>query len=63
MYRCSPRPHQGRQRGSGLGVGLAVVQAITTRHHGELTFTPRAGGGLTVRVVLPGRTGGAALMG
>lgn len=52
--------HQGRERGSGFGLGLAVVQAITTTHRGEVTATPRAGEGLTVRVVLPARSGGAA---
>lgn len=52
--------HQGRERGSGFGLGLAVVQAVTTTHHGEVVATPRTNGGLTVRVVLPGRTGGAA---
>ncbi|MEV7521874.1 HAMP domain-containing sensor histidine kinase [Streptomyces sp. NPDC091371] len=49
---------QGRERGSGFGLGLAVVQAITATHGGEAVATPRAGGGLTVRVVLPGRTAG-----
>ncbi|MCJ0873023.1 HAMP domain-containing sensor histidine kinase [Streptomyces sp. AP-93] len=52
--------HQGRERGSGFGLGLAVVQAITATHHGEVVATPRAGGGLTVRVLLPGRNGGAS---
>ncbi|MFZ3493790.1 sensor histidine kinase [Streptomyces sp. 5.8] len=50
---------RGRERGSGFGLGLAVVQAITATHHGEVVATPRAGGGLTVRVLLPGRNGGA----
>ncbi|MFD5145672.1 sensor histidine kinase [Streptomyces sp. NPDC058401] len=51
--------HQGRERGSGFGLGLAVVRAITATHHGEVEATPRAGGGLTVRVVLPSRKRGA----
>lgn len=50
---------QGRERGSGFGLGLTVVQAITTTHRGEVVATPRTGGGLTVRVVLPARTRGA----
>ncbi|MFE4634922.1 sensor histidine kinase [Streptomyces sp. NPDC056773] len=52
--------HQGRERSGGFGLGLAVVRAITDTHHGEIVATPRAGGGLTVRVLLPGRGGGAA---
>lgn len=52
--------HQGRERGSGFGLGLAVVQAITATHRGEVVATPRTGGGLTVRVVLPGTSGGAS---
>ncbi|WP_407836615.1 sensor histidine kinase [Streptomyces sp. DSM 116496] len=52
--------HQGRERGSGFGLGLAVVRAISETHHGEIVATPRAGGGLTVRVLLPGRDGAAA---
>ncbi|MFE7602314.1 sensor histidine kinase [Streptomyces sp. NPDC057494] len=40
-------------RGKGLGLGLAVVRAITVTHHGEVTATPRPDGGLTVRVELP----------
>ncbi|MFF3625323.1 sensor histidine kinase [Streptomyces sp. NPDC002467] len=42
-----------RRRGKGSGLGLAVVRAITAQHHGEVTATPRTGGGLTVRVELP----------
>ncbi|MFF3210174.1 sensor histidine kinase [Streptomyces sp. NPDC002886] len=51
--------HQGRERSGGFGLGLAVVQAITATHHGEIVATPRVGGGLRVRVLLPGRGGGA----
>lgn len=45
------------RRSKGLGLGLAVVRAITLTHHGKVTATPRPGGGLTVRVDLPRRTG------
>ncbi|MFF4323202.1 sensor histidine kinase [Streptomyces sp. NPDC001568] len=44
------------RRSKGLGLGLAVVRAITLTHHGKVTATPRPGGGLTVRVDLPLRT-------
>ncbi|MDN3352481.1 HAMP domain-containing sensor histidine kinase [Actinomadura sp. DC4] len=40
-------------RGSGLG--LSIVRATTTAHGGTVTAEPRAGGGLTVTVLLPGR--------
>ncbi|WP_406452866.1 HAMP domain-containing histidine kinase [Streptomyces sp. NBC_00876] len=49
---------RGREhRSDGTGLGLAVVRAITLTHHGELTATPRHGGGLTVRVELPATNG------
>ncbi|MFB6837160.1 sensor histidine kinase [Streptomyces sp. NPDC056361] len=49
--------HRGPDRRShGLGLGLAVVRAVALTHHGAVTATARAGGGLTVRVTLPGRT-------
>ena len=38
---------------AGVGLGLAIVKSITQAHDGTLTLTPRAGGGLCVRVQLP----------
>jgi two-component system sensor histidine kinase VanS len=38
---------------AGVGLGLAIVQAITDAHGGTLSLTPRAGGGLRVRVEVP----------
>ena len=38
---------------AGVGLGLAIVKSITQAHDGALTLTPRAGGGLCVRVQLP----------
>ena len=46
---------------AGVGLGLAIVKSITQAHDGTLTLTPRAAGGLCVRVQLPAaspRTGG-----
>jgi len=40
---------------SGVGLGLAIVKSIAEAHDGTLTLTPRAGGGLGVRVELPAR--------
>ncbi|HEX4865684.1 MAG TPA: HAMP domain-containing sensor histidine kinase [Acidimicrobiales bacterium] len=38
---------------AGVGLGLAIVKSITKAHHGTLTLTPRAAGGLCVTVKLP----------
>jgi two-component system sensor histidine kinase VanS len=38
---------------AGVGLGLAIVKRITEAHDGTLVLTPRAGGGLSVRVTLP----------
>ncbi|WP_045739868.1 sensor histidine kinase [Actinoplanes rectilineatus] len=38
---------------AGVGLGLAIVQAIVHAHDGTLTLTPRTGGGLRVVVRLP----------
>jgi len=38
---------------AGVGLGLAIVNSITQAHDGTLTLTPRAAGGLRVRVQLP----------
>jgi two-component system, OmpR family, sensor histidine kinase VanS len=38
---------------AGVGLGLAIVKSITQAHHGTLTLTPRAAGGLCVTVLLP----------
>ncbi len=44
-----------RTRGDhpGFGLGLAIVQSIVRAHEGQLSLTPRAGGGLLVHVELP----------
>jgi two-component system, OmpR family, sensor histidine kinase VanS len=49
---------------SGVGLGLAIVRSITQAHDGTSTVTPRAGGGLCVRVELPAapsHTGGPTI--
>jgi two-component system sensor histidine kinase VanS len=38
---------------AGVGLGLAIVSSIVRAHHGALTLTPRAAGGLCVTVRLP----------
>jgi two-component system, OmpR family, sensor histidine kinase VanS len=38
---------------AGVGLGLAIVKSIALAHDGNLTLSPRAGGGLCVTVRLP----------
>jgi two-component system sensor histidine kinase VanS len=38
---------------AGVGLGLAIVKSIAHAHGGTLTLTPRAAGGLCVKVQLP----------
>jgi signal transduction histidine kinase len=38
----------------GTGLGLSIVRAVARAHGGDAAATPRAGGGLVVRVTLPG---------
>lgn len=40
-------------RGSGHGLGLAIVSAVATAHDGTLALHPNADGGLTVHLDLP----------
>jgi two-component system, OmpR family, sensor histidine kinase VanS len=44
---------------AGVGLGLAIVDSIAQAHEGTLTITPRATGGLRVRVELPVEMGSA----
>lgn len=41
-------------KASGTGLGLAIVQRLVQAHHGEITITNVAGGGVRATVVLPG---------
>ena len=45
-------PSRSRKTG-GIGLGLAVVRSIARGHGGDVLLLNRAGGGLTVRVLLP----------
>ncbi|MGW2214942.1 histidine kinase dimerization/phospho-acceptor domain-containing protein [Nonomuraea sp. NPDC001684] len=40
---------------NGSGLGLSIVRAVVQAHGGEVTATPREGGGLSVTISLPGR--------
>ncbi|CAL8971628.1 Sensor histidine kinase RcsC [Cellulomonas sp. T2.31MG-18] len=50
FQRGTERVHDDQ---AGVGLGLAIVDSITRAHDGTLTLTPRAEGGLRVRVRLP----------
>ena len=41
------------QEASGCGLGLALVQEIMVRHHGQLHLENRLQGGLQVSLTLP----------
>jgi signal transduction histidine kinase len=45
------------QPAGGVGLGLSIVQAIVTAHHGNLTLEANDGGGLCVLVELPDARG------
>jgi signal transduction histidine kinase len=45
-------PSRAKHTG-GTGLGLAIARAIARAHGGDVTLADRAGGGLSVRLVLP----------
>ncbi|MFC5748574.1 sensor histidine kinase [Actinomadura rugatobispora] len=55
------RLRQDRVRSDrGSGLGLSIVRAVATAHHGSVAAEPREGGGLVVTVRLPVREGPGA---
>jgi len=54
LFQPFKRLHSSR--GDGVGLGLAIVQAIAGAHDAALTATPRPGGGLGIDVAFPVRT-------
>jgi signal transduction histidine kinase len=56
MFQPFRRLDRDRVAGErGFGLGLSIVRAIANAHGGEVTAVPRAEGGLTVTVRLPGQ--------
>jgi two-component system OmpR family sensor kinase len=47
---------RGRERGGGVGLGLAIVQSIVAAHRGHVDLRTELGAGATFRVVLPAAT-------
>ena len=57
LFEPFRRLHDRVGTGPGNGLGLSIVQSVVTAHGGELTARPLPGGGLEVRVGLPGAAG------
>jgi signal transduction histidine kinase len=54
-----PRPGEGTDDAgtageNGVGLGLSIVRSVARTHGGDVRAVPRSGGGLVVRVSLPG---------
>lgn len=47
FQRLSPHP---RPCADGIGLGLAIVQAIADAHHATITARPQIGGGLRIKI-------------
>lgn len=47
------RRGNGRTSSRGVGLGLSIVQSVAQAHGGNVSASPREGGGLAVRVELP----------
>ena len=45
---------RGERKGTGAGLGLAIAQQAVSSHGGTITLLDRPGGGLIVRLSLPG---------
>jgi signal transduction histidine kinase len=48
-----PFERGGRTGTRGAGLGLSIVRSVAEAHGGRLALSPRAEGGLSVRVSLP----------
>lgn len=53
FYRGAATAKEGRERGTGLGLGLAIVREFARAHGGEATVRSRYGEGACFLVTLP----------
>jgi two-component system, OmpR family, osmolarity sensor histidine kinase EnvZ len=53
LKRPFTRLESSRGNPSGAGLGLAIVERVARQHGGRLLLSPRQGGGLTARLVIP----------
>lgn len=54
LLRPFTRMDAARGQANGSGLGLAIVDRVVLRHGGKLRLHNRSGGGLVVRIVMPG---------
>jgi two-component system C4-dicarboxylate transport sensor histidine kinase DctB len=45
--------YRSQARGAGVGVGLGVTRSVAAALRGEVTLTPRPGGGAVITMRLP----------
>jgi len=55
LLRPFTRLESARSNPAGAGLGLAIVDRIVRQHAGKFELSPRGGGGLLARIVLPRR--------
>ncbi|MDQ0081326.1 signal transduction histidine kinase [Variovorax boronicumulans] len=53
------RAEEGEQV-HGVGLGLAIARRAMQMHNGSVTASPREGGGLLVKLILPSSQGASA---
>jgi len=53
LKRPFTRLEAARSDTTGTGLGLAIVERIARLHGGRLELSPREGGGLAARLLLP----------
>jgi two-component system OmpR family sensor kinase len=53
IFERFERGRDGRKRAGGAGLGLAIVRAIASAHHGRIELDSQPGQGATFHVVMP----------
>jgi two-component system OmpR family sensor kinase len=64
FFRADPARHRPEETaGSGVGLGLAIVQAITIAHHGHIAVLPGPGGHIRIDLPMGCETAGVGVIG